>query len=135
MPSLAYHRCFLARAVAAAGVILTAGLALPGQAHAAGAPYCAFDNQTGFENCNYGSFEGCTWEMRAQGGYCYRNPDACRAPTRGRRGVSIAIERCDGTGLSRTAAERKKGDLAAAPSFYATREEPLRVRPQSRRPA
>ena len=74
MPMLACHRRLLAPAVAAAGLILAAGLAVPGQAHAAGAPFCAFDNQTGYEHCTYVSFQECVWEMRAQGGYCYRNP-------------------------------------------------------------
>jgi hypothetical protein len=72
---LACHRRLLAAAAAAAGLTLAAGLAVPGQAHAGGsAPFCAFDNQTGYEHCTYVSFQECVWEMRAQGGYCYRNP-------------------------------------------------------------
>jgi len=74
MPILASPRRLLAPATAVAGLILAAGLIIPGQARAAGAPFCAFDNQTGYEHCTFVSFQDCVWEMRAQGGYCYRNP-------------------------------------------------------------
>jgi hypothetical protein len=75
MSVLARHRRFLARGLAASGFVVAVGFALPVQAQVAGsAPFCAFDNSTGYESCHYRSFKECTWEMLAQGGYCYRNP-------------------------------------------------------------
>jgi len=56
-------------------LLAAAAIAGASDARAANAPYCAHDNLTGYDFCHHFSFQQCVWEMRAQGGHCFRNPD------------------------------------------------------------
>jgi hypothetical protein len=70
------RRLTIAAALVAAGTGLGAGTA--GAQALPHYPFCLFTggDHSGFERCNYLTFEQCLFDRRAEGGVCYSNPYA-----------------------------------------------------------
>jgi hypothetical protein len=68
------------RSVIIAAALVAAGMGLGSRGADAQAlpyyPFCLFTggDHSGFERCNYASFEQCLFDRRAEGGVCYSNP-------------------------------------------------------------